>query len=254
MPEWLKSLGVGAFATIGGGIAVALFTLDKLVGAGLVSVPIAVLIAILLAGGGSYWKLFDRAARLERGHLPRLIPVDVQHSDFGIFAPVYKQQREMARVDAVNIEWVNDPDHSSPNASAKNFRAIVQVYSAGNLIREFIARWADTNQPDAFGPVAPLSEISLGVGDRRLMHLAMRYRNDGATYLFDNGSYRHPLLRNPDYLLAPGAYRVFVRLRGDNVDASAELQLDVTPGIPELRLVESRSHPTQLPSRTVPRG
>jgi hypothetical protein len=141
---------------------------------------------------------------------------------------------------AFNLEWVNDPSISSPDAVARQVRGFIDVFLNGTPLHQgLVARWDETGEPEPSKPTAHLAAIDLGIGERRTMGLIMKFENDACPFLFNNESYSYPFLQRPEFRLGLGdQWDVRVRIRGENVDSSASVLIRRGEPAPVVKLVD----------------
>ncbi|HEY2772683.1 MAG TPA: hypothetical protein VGK20_01395, partial [Candidatus Binatia bacterium] len=52
------------------------------------------------------------------------------------------------------------------------------------------------------------------------LDIAIKFNHESDAYAYNNETALHPMLRNPDYRLVPGIWRIGINLRGLKLDTS----------------------------------
>jgi hypothetical protein len=123
----------------------------------------------------------------------------------------------------MKVRFVNDPPTSSPSAVARDVIAKISFFRDDQCLRIVDGRWSESHQPNdliqAHQSIVHLLRMDFGIGDERSLDIACKRREAEYAFIFNNDSYLfQPSLERPDFALAPGDYRVSVRLRGPSVD------------------------------------
>jgi hypothetical protein len=149
--------------------------------------------------------------------------------------PFFQRQtgQLLFRADFIRIRFINSPTHPYPNAVAKQVIAKVTFIANGSITREIDGRWPESTQPNTlinnWESTTELLRMDFNIGDERSVDIAFKEIDTADCYMFNNDSYHHDRLRNPQFLLPPGTYKVGVRLLGVWVDETFEFGF-VNPG------------------------
>jgi hypothetical protein len=197
-------------------------------------------VGLLAAYANVKWQLEEMRPK----YLPRLLAVGIERVPFQIHSSSGVSQATL-----FNLHLLNDPESSVSGAVATDVRPHLTFIANGKDQLELDGRWDSTPQPKPFEPRVQLSATTLGIGERRALHIVVRFPDDESVYAFNNYSYDHLGMKSPAYRLTEHEYHIKVNIRGVGVNATTYLLLKqrLNGTDPALTILSHQDKPTVMP-------
>lgn len=259
--EFLRAFGKNWVLAMAGAVGVAAWLIAAFfphIGASKI-VEFAALSAVMVATYGIWARerqqVVDCEERVQDGPDIQIAPAgfyeDARDLDLTLQEVVYELGKVVPthmnlRVSMLHVRIINQP-HGIPSerSSAKGVIGRLHFIDSSDKELFFIdGRWSDTTQPSNLQPnqsTVDLLSIDIPVGQIRELDIACKLANSDAAYAFNNDSYSHSGLANPNWRLPQGEYKVRVHVMGSLVNVEWLLPFQVG-GWGEPLKVESGAH------------
>lgn len=163
-------------------------------------------------------KLYEKTPKIELIENPIIIDDVVMQSSYED-----KKSGEVAVLESIScmahVAFSNNPKHPTDQNSPDKVRAEITFYNKNNkkLLGPLQGRWVETDEPSQLrkGEKRKIESIDFpNNGADRVLDLFLKYPEELFCYGFNNDSYGHINLQNPNFSIKENQFFILVELKG----------------------------------------